>query len=51
VNILVFIRDPREKAYNILPAYFECFPGYSIVGMQQQTYEEPAVHTWTQVVL
>jgi len=26
-------------------------PGYSIVGMQQQTYEEPAVHTWTQVVL
>jgi hypothetical protein len=40
---LVFVRGLREKAYHLLPGYFECFPGYPIVRTQYQTYEELAV--------
>ena len=48
-NILVLVRDPREKASHLLPGYFERFLGYlyyseyPIVGAQYQTYEERAV--------
>jgi hypothetical protein len=50
-NVLVFLRDPWEKACHLLPGYFECFPGDPIVGTQYQTYEEPAVRAWTEIVL